>query len=94
VADVMQRRRLLPCDQWSRAARASAGVFAWTAADKAADLAAVVEAVPVEDLGAHLGASALAEPAHDRLFDERCGLAGRVLLELVHVCFDLQDDLR
>ena len=41
---------------------ASAGVFARTAANKAADLAAVVEAVPVEDLGAHLGASAFAAP--------------------------------
>ena len=42
------------------------------AADKAADLAAIVEAVPIEDLGVHLGASALAEPAHGRLFDESC----------------------
>ena len=76
----------------AQSARVSAGVFARTAADKATDLAAVVEAVPIEDLGVHLGASALAEPAHGRLFDESCALAGRVLLELVHARFDLQDD--
>jgi hypothetical protein len=68
------------------------GVFARTAANKAADLAAVGEAVPVEDLGAHLSTSALAEPAHERLFDERGWLVPRVLLELVHARFDLQDD--
>jgi hypothetical protein len=76
----------------AESARASAGVFAWTAANKTADLAAVIEAMPVEDLGPHLGTSVLAKPAHSRLFDEGCAFAGRVLLKLIHACFDLQDD--
>jgi hypothetical protein len=61
----------------AKSARASAGVFARRAPDKAADLVAVVEAVPVEDLGAHLGASPIADP---RKADSSMRVAGFLIV--------------